>query len=159
AASLPDRMNGSIRLYVPLPLTGGDALPVSAPQAHYLATVMRRSPGDAIRVFNGRDGEYAARIDTLGRQHTTLRLERQLRPHEADRALGRLFALLKRDATDLVVQKATELGVSELHPLITDRCNTHRMNENRLNAIAIEAAEQSERLTVPIVHPPQTLEV
>ena len=67
------------------------------------------------------------------------------------------FALLKRDATDLVVQKATELGVAALLPVITERGNTHRMNADRLIAIAIEAAEQSERLTVPELRPPRSL--
>jgi len=118
---------------------------------------MRRGVGDALRLFNGRDGEFSARIGTIRRDHAELRVEQCVRVQKAEPDLWLVFALLKRDATDLVVQKATELGVAELHPVITERGNTHRMNASRLNAIAVEAAEQCERLTVPRLLPPQTL--
>jgi 16S rRNA (uracil1498-N3)-methyltransferase len=150
-------MSGSIRLYIPVPLAAGATIEASAAQAHYLATVMRRAAGDVACVFNGKDGEFAARIGSIRRDRATLLLERQLRPQapEPDRWL--VFALLKRDATDLVVQKATELGVSELHPVITEHGNTHRMNLQRLTSIAVEAAEQCERLTIPRLHAPRPL--
>lgn len=113
---------------------------------------MRRAVGDAVHLFNGRDGEFAARIVTLRRDRADLTVERLLRMQVAEPDVWLLFALLKRDATDLVAQKATELGVAALHPVITERCNAHRMNANRLRAIAVEAAEQCERLTVPMLH-------
>ena len=84
-------------------------------------------------------------------------VEAQTRPQVADADLWLAFALLKRDTTDLVVEKATELGVSTLLPVITERTNAARVNLGRLRAIAIEAAEQSERLTVPAIHPPAPL--
>ena len=142
-------MTGSIRLHVAPALSEGSVIAATAAQAHYLATVMRRGAGDGVVLFNGRDGEFSARIETIGRGSASLRVECRTRIQTAEPDLWLAFALLKRDATDLVVQKATELGVAALLPVITERGNTHRMNPDRLAAIAIEAAEQSERLTVP----------
>jgi 16S rRNA (uracil1498-N3)-methyltransferase len=150
-------MPGSIRLYVAAALTAGGIIDTSPAQARYLTQVMRRGPGDQVLLFNGRDGEFSARIEATGRSLARLRAERQTRPQASEPDLWLAFALLKRDATDLVVQKATELGVAGLLPVISARSNTHRVNAERLTAIAIEAAEQSERLTVPVLHPPRTL--
>jgi 16S rRNA (uracil1498-N3)-methyltransferase len=152
AANLPGGMTGSIRLYVTAPLAAGESVQASAAQAHYLATVMRRSVGDTVRVFNGRDGEFSGRIEALRRDRAALCVEQHLRAQAQEPDIWLLFALLKRDATDLVVRAATELGVADLYPVITERSNTHRMNAERLSAIAIEAAEQCERLTIPRLH-------
>src|SRR5579871_377513 len=156
-ATLPGAMTGSIRLYVADALTAGESIAATAAQAHYLGTVMRRGVGDPVRLFNGRDGEFAAHIASMQRNHAVLAVDQQLRPQVAEPDLWLAFALLKRDATDLVVQKATELGVAVLLPIITERSNTHRMNANRLAAIAVEAAEQCERLTVPELRAEQPL--
>ena len=145
-------MTGSIRLFLDTPLGLGDTVSASGAQAHYLGAVMRRATGDVVRLFNGRDGEFSARIVRLRRDQADLIVERLLRAQAAEPDVWLLFALLKRDATDLVVQKATELGVSALHPIMTERCNTHRMNPTRLRTIAVEAAEQCGRLTVPMLH-------
>jgi 16S rRNA (uracil1498-N3)-methyltransferase len=156
-ATVRDSMAGSIRLYVEAPLEAGRSVTASAAQAYYLGTVMRRGAGDLMHLFNGRDGEFAARIVIIRKDRAELRIEQRVRAPVAESDLWLLFALLKRDATDLVVQKATELGASELHPLITDRSNTHRMNAERLQAIAVEAAEQCERLTIPHLAQPRRL--
>lgn len=156
-ANVAAGMTGSIRLHVAAALAEGETIAVTAAQAHYLAHVMRRGPGDMLRLFNGRDGEFAARIETVRRERATLRVEHRTHAQIQGPDLWLAFALLKRDATDLVVQKATELGVAALHPVLTERVNAHRMNADRLTAIAVEAAEQSERLTVPDLHPPQPL--
>ncbi len=150
-------MAGSIRLYNTAPLDEGAIIDATAAQAHYLGHVMRRGVGDPVLLFNGRDGEFAARIESLQRNGARLRVECRTRAQAADADIWLAFALLKRDATDLVVRTATELGVAALHPVIAERGNTHRMNTDRLAAIATEAAEQSERLTVPDLHPPQSL--
>ncbi len=150
-------MDASIRLYVPAALAADACIEVSEAQAHYLGTVMRRRPGDAVRVFNGRDGEFAARITSIRRGRASLGIDRQVRPQTPEPDVWLVFALLKRDATDLVLQKATELGVAELHPVITEHTNTHRANMQRLLSIAVEAAEQCERLTVPRLHEPRVL--
>jgi 16S rRNA (uracil1498-N3)-methyltransferase len=150
-------MSGSIRLYVVAPLHEGASFPVSAGQAHYLGTVMRRAVGDAVTVFNGRDGEWRAQIAGQRRGEATLRAEALLRPQTPEPDLWLLFAPLKRDPTDLVVEKATELGVSRLVPVLTERSNTARINAERWQAIAIEAAEQCERLTLPAIDAPRPL--
>lgn len=144
-----------IRLYVDVPLFAGAELDASPNQAHYLGNVMRRSAGEPVSLFNGRDGEWAGRIDALSRGKARLRATALLRPQAPEPDLWLVFALLKRDMTDLVVQKATELGAAALLPAFTERTNVARVNEARLRAIAIEAAEQSERLTVPVLHPPR----
>lgn len=146
-----------IRLYVEAPLTDGATIEATEGQAHYLGSVMRRAVGDTVHLFNGSNGEWAARIATLSRGKATLAVEIRVRPQAADADLWLMFAVLKRDTTDLVVQKATELGVSTLLPVFTERTNAGRVNLDRLRAIAIEAAEQSERLTVPVFRPARQL--
>ncbi len=150
-------MPGSIRLFVTAPLAAGAEVAATEAQAHYLGAVMRRAAGDAIVLFNGTDGEWAARLATLRRGNASFVVDTRLRPQAPGADLWLAFALLKRDATDLVVQKATELGVAALWPVISARTNAQRINLARLHAIAIEAAEQSERLTVPPIHEPQPL--
>ncbi len=156
-ANLPPGMARSIRLFVDAPLGPGAEPEIAPGQAHYLAHVMRRGPGDPVRSFNGRDGEWLGRIASLRRDRPSLTIERQLRPQPPEPDHWLAFALLKRDATDLLVQKATELGASALIPVRSERTNAERVNEARLAAIAIEAAEQSERLSVPDIRPPQRL--
>ena len=150
-------MPGSIRLHLSLPLHAGAELPVSPGQAHYLANVMRCAVGETLRLFNGTDGEWEARITALKRDRVLLQAERQTRAQAPEPDLWLLFAPLKRDATDLVVEKATELGASAILPVMTERTNTSRVNPVRLSAIATEAAEQCERLTVPRIDPPRSL--
>ncbi len=152
--SAPDR---SVRLHVPDALASGAELPLAAGQAHYLGAVMRRAPGEALRLFNGRDGEWLARIAILRKDRATVAVEHRLRPQAPEPDLWLAFAPLKRDATDLVAQKATELGAAALLPVITARTNAARVNLERLAAIATEAAEQCERLTIPRVEPPRPL--
>lgn len=146
-----------IRLFTESPLQPDAMVEATAAQAHYLGTVMRRAAGEALLLFNGRDGEWSARVSMLARKQAQFVVEAQTRPQAPDADLWLVFALLKRDTTDLLVQKATELGVSVLLPVLTERTNASRVNEDRLHAIAVEAAEQSERLTVPRLHPPRLL--
>ena len=150
-------MPGSIRLHVAMPLAAGATLTTTPAQAHYLRTVMRRGPGATLRLFNGRDGEWEARILALSRDAARLEVGRQQRPQAQDPDLWLAFAPLKRDATDLIVQKATELGATALLPVLTRRTVAARVNLDRLAAIATEAAEQCERLTVPRIAAPQSL--
>ena len=156
-ATVPAAMTSSIRLYVDAPLHDGAEPDATPAQAHYLASVMRRGVGDELRLFNGIDGEWLARIDALRRDRASFVVQRRMRPQAAEPDLWLLFAPLKRDATDLVVQKATELGVAAILPVFTERTNAARLNETRLAAIATEAAEQCERLTVPRIEAPRRL--
>ncbi len=150
-------MPGSIRLHHPEPLAEGAAARLTAPQLHYLGTVMRRRPGDIVQLFNPADGEFQARLVSLRPGAPQLAVEQRLRAPAPEIPLWLVFAPLKRDATDLVLRQATELGATDLVPVFTDRTNTARINENRAQAIAIEAAEQSERLSLPRLHPPARL--
>lgn len=145
------------RLFVDAPLAADAEILGHPGQAHYLAHVLRRGPGDPVVLFNGRDGEWQARIVGVRRDPARFAVETRLRAQQAESDLWLAFAPLKRDATDLVAQKATELGAAALLPVLTARTNATRINRERLIAIAIEAAEQSERLTVPEIHPPQPL--
>ena len=111
-------MPGSIRLFVTAQLAAGVEIAATAGQAHYLGTVMRRTVGETVGLFNGRDGEWAARLVTLRRGEASFVVDCILRPQAAEPDVWLIFALLKRDATDLVIQKATELGVAALLSLI-----------------------------------------
>jgi 16S rRNA (uracil1498-N3)-methyltransferase len=145
------------RLFVTAPLLPGARVAGSGMQAHYLGRVLRRDAGSPVHLFNARDGEWVARIATLRRGDAEFIVDSQRRPQAPEPDIWLAFALLKRDATDLVVQKATELGAAALLPVITEHTNTARLNDSRLAAIAIEAAEQCERLTIPALHAPATL--
>lgn len=127
------------------------------PQAHYLGAVMRRRVGDGVRVFNAADGEFDAVIERIGRNVADLAVGMLTRAPVPEPDCWLAFAPVKRDATDLIVEKATELGVSAIFPVFTAHSQTGRVNIARLTAIAIEAAEQSERLSVPALHEPVDL--
>ena len=139
------------------PLSAGLVLPMTDNQAHYLGAVLRRQPGDQVRLFNARDGEWTATIEALRKERGRFRLDRQLRPPAPEPGPTLLFAPLKRDATDLVVRMATELGAEALHPVITERTVAARISAVRWTAIATEAAEQCERLSVPSIADPVRL--
>lgn len=145
------------RLYVEAPLAAGAAVELPAAQAHYLVNVMRLKAGDAVCLFNGRDGEWRARIDAASRKNCGLAVDSLLRAQRAEADLWLLFAPLKKARTDYLAEKATELGASRLWPVYTRRTVAERVNLDRLRATAIEAAEQSERLTLPEVREPAKL--
>jgi 16S rRNA (uracil1498-N3)-methyltransferase len=149
-------MTTTPRLYTPADLHLGQTIQPSEGQSHYISVVMRRKAGDELVLFNGRDGEWLGRLMGSGRK-SWFEIVSQRRPQASEPDLWLIFAPLKRQATDWVVQKATELGVSALLPVITQRTQAERVNTERMLSIAIEAAEQSERLTIPTVHPPQSL--
>jgi 16S rRNA (uracil1498-N3)-methyltransferase len=127
-------------------------------QAHYLRSVLRLGPGDEVALFNGRDGEWRARIDTIGKGWASLQLTEQSLPQPVEPDIWLLFAPIKRGRVDFLVQKATELGVSILLPTTTRRTVVERINLVRLGTTAAEAAEQCRRLSVPELRPVQSLE-
>lgn len=148
---------GKVRLFMEAPLGEGRQLTPSAPQVHYLLHVMRAKSGDRIRVFNGSDGEWLAELDEPARRSCNLRCIRRTAPQQDVPDLWLVFAPIKRTAADYIAQKATELGVRRLQPVITHRTIVHRVNTGRMRANVIEAAEQSDRLTVPDVGEPLSL--
>ncbi len=145
------------RLYVPDDLAAGALLGLAPPQAHYLRSVLRLAGGAEIALFNGRDGEWRGRIDGIGKGWCSIAIGEQTRRQRAEPDLWLVFAPVKRARIDYLVEKATELGVAELHPVWTARTIVERINLERLQANAIEAAEQTERLAVPRVEPPEKL--
>ncbi|MXW91525.1 MAG: 16S rRNA (uracil(1498)-N(3))-methyltransferase [Rhodospirillaceae bacterium] len=147
-----------IRLHVETPLAAGATVAPTAEQSHYLKNVMRTAPGDSVRLFNGRDGEWLARVESLGRKGAALAVTAQTRHQQPEPDLWLCFAPVKKARIDFVAQKASELGVSALQPVLTRHTQVARVNEARMRANAIEAAEQCARLTVPAVLPPRKLE-
>lgn len=145
------------RLFTTADLAAGAAVELSADQAHYLKNVMRLGEGDAIALFNGRDGEFRARLARFGKREARAVIEAQSRGQTPEPDLWLVFAPLKRARIDYLIEKATELGASALLPVMTQHTVVERLNPDRLRAHAIEAAEQSERLTVPALNAPQPL--
>ena len=146
------------RLYVDADLAAGAEVWVTEQQAHYLLHVIRLTIGAEIALFNGRDGEWRARIAETGKKKACLAALDQLRPQRSESDLWLLFAAVKRARIDLIVEKATELGVSVLQPVFTERTVMSRVGEDRLAAISMEAAEQCERLTLPELRSPLSLQ-
>ena len=142
------------RLFVEQPLTAGATIAADERAQHYLRNVMRRSAGDPLVLFNGRDGEFEAEIAAIDKRKTELKVVRLRRAQDAVPDILLCFAPLKKDAIDFLVEKATELGAAAFQPVITRRTVASRLNLERLRANALEAAEQSERLTVPDVRAP-----
>ena len=136
------------RLFIEEPLAAGAVLALAPPQAHYVTRVMRRGPGDALLLFNGRDGEWRAEIEAARKGCTATVVERT-RPQAAGPDVWLVFAPVKRAPIDLIATKATELGVAALCPVITRHTDARRVNLDRLHANAVEAAEQCGRLEVP----------
>jgi 16S rRNA (uracil1498-N3)-methyltransferase len=147
----------SPRLYLDQPLVSGAALALGRPQAHYLADVLRLRPGGTVLVFNGRDGEWRAVFTGGARRAAVLTVEVQTRPQTAATAVDYLFAPLKRARLDYMVQKAVEMGVSRLQPVLTRHTQAERVNLERMQANAVEAAEQCGILTLPDIGSPVPL--
>jgi 16S rRNA (uracil1498-N3)-methyltransferase len=137
------------RLFVAGPLAGGDALSVARNQAHYLARVMRGSVGDIVILCDDITGEWAARIVSLGKRDVVLEPVELLRPREEVPDLWLCAALLKKDRFDLVLEKATELGVRRVQPVLARRCVADRLNPERARTVMTEAAEQCARTALP----------
>lgn len=145
------------RILIDQQLSAGAALALEEAQARHVGTVLRLGAGDAVRVFNARDGEWRARITDESKRGMNVRVEERLREARAVPDLDLLFAPVKRHATDLIVEKATELGVRRIRPVITQRTIAETVRVDRLRAIAREAAEQTERFDVPDIAAPLAL--
>lgn len=140
------------RLYIETHLAAGLEIEAEPGQAHHLGAVLRRGVGDAVAVFNARDGEWAGQITALRKDRCRIALEAQNRAPAPEPDLRLMVAALKRDAMEWLVEKATELGVAAIHPVLTRRSVADRVNQARLATIARGAAEQCERLSLPVVH-------
>lgn len=146
------------RLYVDAPLAAGANLELPKAQAHYLGTVLRKGEGEAVRIFNGQDGEWRAEISAISKRAATLHISEQLRAPKPCPDITLYFAPVKKHRTAFIIEKATELGASAIMPIITARTQFPKLNLEKARLQAIEAAEQTERLDVPTLHPVQKLD-
>lgn len=144
------------RLYLDLPLTG--EIDLTREQAHYLGTVLRKRVGDRVRLFNGKGGEWAAEVLTADRKTMQLSVMEQLRETTPVPDIRLLFAPLRKHRTATVLEKATELGVRIIQPVITARTQYTKLNLERAQSQIIEAAEQTERLDIPELCAPIALD-
>jgi 16S rRNA (uracil1498-N3)-methyltransferase len=145
------------RLFIEADLSAGIEAELSEPQAHYLRHVMRREAGAPLLLFNGRDGEWQATLSPRGKKGAAAAVTACSRKQTAEPDVWLCFAPIKRARIDFIAEKATELGVAVLQPVITQHTAVERVNVERLRANAIEAAEQTERLSVPEVRAPVDL--
>ena len=146
------------RLFVPGPLAEGAAVAIAGPQAHYLARVMRVGEGDAVVLCDDMTGEWTARVASAGKRDVVLVPEVRTREREQVPDFTLCAALLKKPNFDLVLEKATELGVRRIQPLVTRRCVADSLNPDRARTIVTEAAEQCARTALPELVEPAKLE-
>ncbi len=147
-----------IRLFVDHPLSAGGEIDLAPDQARYLSTVMRQGVGDELLVFNGRDGEWRARVTAVSKRGCVIEATQRTRPQATPPDLELAVALVKRSRLETIVEKAAELGARRVRLVITRRTNADHTKVGRLTAIATEAAEQTGRLDVPEVLEPVKLE-
>ncbi len=148
----------ALRLYIPDPLKKGAVLNLTPRQSHYIVNVMRRSPGDVLYLFNNTDGEFSAQITAIQKRIVSLSIETLHREASDQKELCLAFSVLKGERLGILIEKATELGVTSFYPLFSDHTVPSMINIERLEYRSIEAVEQSERLFIPEFHPSQTLD-
>lgn len=147
-----------VRLHVGHPLGAGQSVPLDRDQAHRLGAVMRLGPGDPVELFDGRSGAWSARIEALGKRGGAAVCEALAAPQRDPPDLWLMFAPLKRGRIDYAVEKATELGVARILPVLTRRTVAERVRTDRLHAYARAAAEQCGGTFVPAVAEPTALD-
>lgn len=147
-----------MRLYLNEEFSGGREIPLSDEHVHYLRNVLRLEAGQSLRAFNGRDGEWLAEIKTLEKKHGAVVLSESLRVQPESRVRVRLlFAPIKKQRMDFLIEKAVELGATDLYPVLTSRTENRHLKPERVEAQIIEACEQCERLNLPVLYPLQSL--
>lgn len=146
------------RLYCDAALGEGTELILDRDQSHYLINVLRYQTGQVVLIFNGIDGEYRASITLADRKKAQLLCHEQTRPQDPMPDLTLVFAPIKKARIDFIAEKATELGVGRIQPIMTDFTQVSRVNTDRMAANAIEAAEQTGRTTIPVIDQPLSLQ-
>lgn len=155
---MPDYDFSSTRLFVDASLSEGGEVTLEDNAANYVRNVLRMSVGDGLLLFNGRDGEWGARVAEVAKKRVLLACESRIREQTPAPSLRLMFAPLKHARLDYMVQKAVEMGVSRLSPTITRRTQVARVNLDRMRANAVEAAEQCGVLTIPEIDEPASLD-
>ena len=146
-----------IRLFVNAPLTSNTVIPLDEKSHHYLVHVMRCSNKAHLLCFNGRDGEWIAELHLITKKNAQLVILDSSRAQTTPDYCALCPAVIKKDNMDLVLQKATELGVTDIYPVISDHTVHAHFNKEHAELIVREAAEQCERLTIPVIHPPMKI--
>lgn len=150
-------MGARIRLYIKTPLHSGQELELGEQQAHYLLNVMKLVPGDVFCGFDNLTGEYELNITAVSKRHCQVTVGKHLKDFTASPDIWLLFAPVKKDQTDFIIQKAVELGVRRLIPVITRYTISDKVKKDRFIAQSIEASEQCRRLDLPEIGDAQTL--
>lgn len=145
------------RLFVDHALIKSEPLELTGSQLHYLRHVLRLSQGSEVLLFNGQDGEWEAILQQYTKHAGILVSREKIREQTQEKELILICVLIKPNRLELLIEKATELGVTKIIPVVSDYCSVRKMNMDRLRMHAIEAAEQSNRLTVPEIQEPQLL--
>ncbi len=146
-----------IRLYVESPLFKNQEVSLNEKQSHYIQKVMRLKEGDSILLFNGKDGEWKARLSGVSKKSATFLIISRVRPQDKARDLWLLFSPLKPKRQEFLEEKATELGISCLWPILCERTSISKVNLEKMQAHMREAAEQCGRLTLPEIKPMTSL--
>ena len=147
------------RLFVSSQLKSKTLIPLEMGQAHYLYTVLRRKNGDFIRLFDGKNGEWLGQLQDLSKKNGNVTLTEQLIAQPAQgRRIHLVFAPIKKNRLDWLIEKAVELGATDFHPILTQNTEIRKINQERLIQQIFEAAEQCERFEIPTLHPLQKLE-
>ena len=146
------------RLFIAEELAADRTIAIEGNQAHYLSRVMRVGEGDAIILCDDITGEWAARIESVGKRRIEVAAIERLREKEAVPDFWLCPALVKKDRFDLILEKATELGVARIRPVVTRRCVVDKLNAERARTVTVEAAEQCARTALPIVDAPDKLD-
>lgn len=146
-----------IRLFIEDELFEKKTITLPEKQAHYVRNVMRVKEGEFVCLFNGVNGEWEGQVFLEGKKQVCLFIQRQIRQQENLSPVILCFSLIRKENTELILQKATELGVTEIYPMITDRTVVRGFNMERAKLILTEASEQCERLSVPVIHNPMKL--
>ncbi|MDZ4054845.1 MAG: 16S rRNA (uracil(1498)-N(3))-methyltransferase [Phenylobacterium sp.] len=146
-----------IRLFVTHDLAPGARLGLNPDQSRYVVAVMRRASGDPLLVFNGRDGEWRAVVAETGKRGAVLQVEAQTKPQVQGPDLDLIVATVKRARLETIIEKACELGARRVRLVVTERTNPDHIRLPRLNAIAVEAAEQTGRIDLPEITEPTRL--
>ncbi|MFP4313804.1 MAG: RsmE family RNA methyltransferase [Alphaproteobacteria bacterium] len=142
------------RLYTELDLACRQNIELSKDQAHYLKNVMRKEAEDDLRVFNGRQGEWLCTIKDLSKKSAHIEPIEEIRGQKMPaRRIHGFFPPIKKNRQDFLIEKAVELGVTDLHPVLMEHSEVRKINEERIRAQIIEASEQCERLDIPLLHP------
>lgn len=146
------------RVYADAPLMKGADHIVSESIHHYLKNVMRLEEGAHVRIFNGRDGEFLGVVTESSKKRTVLNLEERLKDQQrVHRHIHLLFAPIKKERMEWLIEKSVELGATNFHPILTQNTDIRKINTEKITAQIIEAAEQCERMDIPVLHPPQDL--